>query len=370
MCGSHAYLHSQFTQFRSRLPCVNENGIAHVADIPQWLYPRYSRAIAGLGASANEEQIHQACQRLLAAWSSEGRHHHDIRHVCSLLTRLGEIISQTHHPHHVVVAAFYHGAVFSTEAAQTYTRNGGENEEESADFAREELRALGIEADQVEAIASLISHLKHRGESEIGIDLATLQDAHLGSLAVDPRRYAKYLDDVAAEYSHIPTRDFLEARREIARRLLSRKHLFHSPLGQKWEEPARENLTAEIGRINKRLDTLDQPARDTERPVTLDDGHTRSLPAITDPVETSTMSSLESIPDMDGPRHHDAALEAKKQAERDDIARRMRERMSQRGQVAPESAPSAATPEWVDDDTDSTSTDGSDSSGMEKEPEM
>ena len=66
----------------------------------------------------------------------------------------------------------------------------------------------------------------------------------------------KELEDLRAEYAHVPVDKFLAAREHILRKLLGRPRLFVSPLSERWEEPARQNLTAELARVEKELAKL------------------------------------------------------------------------------------------------------------------
>ncbi|MDO5724265.1 MAG: hypothetical protein Q4P33_07725 [Flaviflexus sp.] len=238
-------------------------------ELPQWLVPSYLRSAQAVGATADDKQIEAACLALLERWNSPERHHHDVRHLADMLKRLGTLAGETHHPDMVNLAAFYHGAVFSTSRRDTYTRNGGEDEVASAALARTELEALGIPEENIDRICDLITGMKIRsrkgGEDcektttsmeAIDIDLLALCDAHLGSLAANPQRYAKYLDEIAEEYGHIPKMAFFRARRKIVRRLLDRRRLFASPLGRQWENQARENLQAELERLERKIDQL------------------------------------------------------------------------------------------------------------------
>lgn len=81
-------------------------------------------------------------------------------------------------------------------------------------------------------------------------------------MAVEPQRYRSYREAVRAEYAHIPERDYVESRIAIITRLLARRRLFVSPFSLSWEEPARENLTAELSHLRARLRALEGPPAD------------------------------------------------------------------------------------------------------------
>lgn len=448
-------------------------------DYPQWLLPKYVRSARAAGATASEQEITAAGQRLLEMWASPTRHHHNLHHVCDVLSRVTTLAPETHNPDLVCLAAFYHGCVFSTAEKDTYTRNGGENEIESAAVAKDELSSLGLSTKSVDRVAELIIGLKKQPSeadpsatttlNAIDIDKLALRDAHLGGLAAGPQKYAKYLETVQAEYEHIPEEDFLRARQKIIGKLLARKHLFLSPLGRQWEVPARENLMAELGRVEAKLAKIapaipaeTEPPATWEHPVSgrIEDRASGSAPESASPssardshgdtgansgvgsdssseqdgalspeeykqkhpqaphslfeklsdleVEPSpehdplprplargairrpdNLSSLEDLPDEADPGSAPRELTPaeKKKAERNEIARRMQERLIRRQQMCnakkesgsdevpeldiapprhehrhPERSPrSASTPDWEEDD-------GSGRAGFEREP--
>lgn len=236
-------------------------------DVPQWLSQAYVRSVQAAGSSMPKQDLTAACTRLVERWSTSDRHYHGVQHVIDTLTRIETLLPSTHDPDLVRLAAWYHGVVFSVEAKDVYTRNGGEDEEASAAWAEKELKELGVDAERAARVATLIRCLRNR-ESEassretakftaIDVDGLALRDAHLGCLAVEPQRYRRYLEQIRAEYSSVPDIGFYRARRAIVHNLLHRRPLFITPLARAWEETARDNLEAENERLAKRLKELE-----------------------------------------------------------------------------------------------------------------
>ncbi|MCL3778118.1 MULTISPECIES: hypothetical protein [unclassified Actinomyces] len=227
-----------------------------VVDAPQWLLPAYVRSVRALGSTATTEQVHQAGERLIEMWASPDRRFHNLKHAIDMLARVDELADESHNPDVMRLAAWYHGCVFSSASEQTYCRNGGEDEEASAAYAREDLTALGVPERVTERVCALIINLKRHNLEQGDIDALALNDADLGTLAVDPQEYKRYRELVRQEYAHIPDGDYLRARLAIVSRLLARESLFCSPLGQRWEAAARENLEAERKRLEDGLAAL------------------------------------------------------------------------------------------------------------------
>ncbi|WP_297082290.1 hypothetical protein, partial [uncultured Demequina sp.] len=212
---------------------------------------------------APASQIDAAAHRLIERWTEPERRYHDVAHLVDLLQRVDELNQECHNLHAVRLAAWYHGAVFDAAESAAYARRGGEDEVASAEVAREDLAQLGVPADAVEAVADMVVGLaRHSGEAG-GVDAAVLSDADLAVLASDPQRYRSYLERVRDEYRHIPMADYVQARREIVDRLLSRDRLYTSPLGAGWERQARENLTAERARLDRELERAESLSTDS-----------------------------------------------------------------------------------------------------------
>ncbi|MFW2512258.1 hypothetical protein ACNI3K_00590 [Demequina sp. SO4-13] len=223
------------------------------SDFPSWLVSSFARAAEAVGATAAPEEIKEAARRLLARWSEPERSYHGVAHLVDLLQHVDELQQETHNANAVRLAAWYHGAVFNAAETAAYAKRGGEDEAASAEVARDELTALGVPEPTVEAVAALVAGLARHTAPADGGDSAVLSDADLAILASDPQRYRTYLTKVREEYAHIPAHDYLEARRAIVGRLLARSPLYTSPLGRGWERQARENLNAELARIQREL---------------------------------------------------------------------------------------------------------------------
>ena len=273
-----------------------------VIDAPQWLLPAYVRSVRALGASAPVEDIGQSGRALIEMWSSPDRHFHNLKHAINMLARVDELADESHDPDMIRMATWYHGCVFSSDVEEVIRGNGGEDETASAAFAEADLRHLGVPMETVKRVCSLIVNLKRHMLDEHDIDAQALIDADLGTLAVDPQTYAEYVRLLREEYSHIPMEEYLRGRLTIVSRLLDREHLFHSPLGERWEHAARENLSAEQRRLKEKLTKLitEQSGQDTQgaqevaKPF-IAQATARSFPAAAsaEPAATGNGSALE-----------------------------------------------------------------------------
>ncbi|EYR63104.1 hypothetical protein N866_02935, partial [Actinotalea ferrariae CF5-4] len=231
-----------------------------VTDAPQWLSQAFVRSCRAAGATAEQDEIDEVAHELLGRWTEPERHFHNLRHLTDVLMRVDELAEETHEPDLVRLAAWYHGAVFDAAERTSYAGRGGEDEQASAVLAREQLTGLGVPAASAERVAYLVTALRRHNPDPDDFDCAVLCDADLAVLAAEPQRYKAYLEDVRAEYAHLPVEAFVRARIRILERLTERPRLFVSPLGAAWEEPARQNTAAELHRLRKELGRIEAAA--------------------------------------------------------------------------------------------------------------
>ncbi|XAS67085.1 DUF4031 domain-containing protein [Micrococcaceae bacterium Sec5.7] len=177
---------------------------------------------------------------LLDRWGESHRKYHGRTHLLAVLEALDLLSEPTEPSRSVVLAAWFHDAV--------YRGTAGQDEEESARLAEDRLTAAGLPADQVEEVARLVllttAHQPDPGDD----DGALLCDADLSVLGGEPVAYSRYLAAVREDYAHIGDADFAAGRAAVVRQLLEVDPLFHSARARElWQDAARRNLQGELG---------------------------------------------------------------------------------------------------------------------------
>jgi predicted metal-dependent HD superfamily phosphohydrolase len=77
-----------------------------------------------------------------------------------------------------------------------------------------------------------------------------LCDADLAILGGDAEAYARYREQIRAEYHRIPEPDFRKGRAAILRDLLAQPRIYRTePAFERYEQAARANLAAEISAL-------------------------------------------------------------------------------------------------------------------------
>lgn len=176
---------------------------------------------------------------LLDRWGEEHRKYHGRTHLLAVLEALDRLSAPAQPPRTVLLAAWFHDAVYRGIA--------GEDEEESARLAEERLERAGLPADEVDEVARLVRMTAdHRPDPDDG-PAALLSDADLSVLGGDSAAYARYLAAVREDFAHIGDADFAAGRAAVVRHLLESDPLFHTDRGRElWEDTARRNLQGEL----------------------------------------------------------------------------------------------------------------------------
>jgi predicted metal-dependent HD superfamily phosphohydrolase len=176
---------------------------------------------------------------LLDRWSEPHRHYHGCTHLLSVLESLDLLTEPADPPHTVLLAAWFHDAVYQGIPRQ--------DEEESARLAEDRLSDAGLPDADMAEVARLVrltgDHRPEAGDS----DGALLCDADLSVLGGDPDEYARYLAAVRKDYAHVGDADFAAGRAAVVRRLLELDPLFHTGRAKElWLDAAQRNLKGEL----------------------------------------------------------------------------------------------------------------------------
>ncbi|MET1020882.1 MAG: DUF4031 domain-containing protein [Arthrobacter sp.] len=177
---------------------------------------------------------------LLDRWGEEHRQYHGRTHLLAVLEALDLLTEPADPPRPVLLAAWFHDAVYRGVA--------GQDEEESARLAEESLARAGLPPAEVDEAARLVRMTADHAPEAGDEGAALLSDADLSVLGGEPAAYARYLTAVRQDFAHIGDDDFAAGRAAVVRQLLQLDPLFHTQRGKAlWLDAARRNLRSELG---------------------------------------------------------------------------------------------------------------------------
>jgi predicted metal-dependent HD superfamily phosphohydrolase len=173
---------------------------------------------------------------LLAAYIGPDRYYHDLRHIAACLSQFAGVTEFAARPAEIVLAIWFHDAVYDTHAA--------DNEERSAANAAD---AIGGPAGQ--RVRDLVLATKHGAAAPDG-DAALLADIDLAILAAEPAAFWRYEAAIRSEYAWVPETVFRAGRAAILAGFLERDAIYRTPiLRDRCEAAARANLAASLARL-------------------------------------------------------------------------------------------------------------------------
>lgn len=175
---------------------------------------------------------------LLARYDESHRRYHTLQHLGECLDAFERERAHAQRPGEIALALWFHDAIYDLQAH--------DNEARSADWARDALRAAGIDEGAAQRVHDLILATKHDAQPT-GADARLLVDIDLAILGAPPARFAEYEAQIRAEYAHVPPDIFEPRRRLILARFLAREPLYQTPgLRARCEAQARINLGGAI----------------------------------------------------------------------------------------------------------------------------
>ena len=204
------------------------------------------RSWTSLFPPGDAPEVAAAGARLLAGYAQPHRRYHDLRHLAEVLARVDDLAPAAGDADLVRLAAWFHDVVYDPTRV--------DNEEASANLAREVLAGLDVPAGRCADVVRIVRLTATHDPAPGDDDGAVLCDADLAVLGSEPARYAEYRDDVRREYAHLPDAQFARGRAEVLHRLALRNPLFRTPAARsRWEARARANMSFELQQLSRAL---------------------------------------------------------------------------------------------------------------------
>jgi predicted metal-dependent HD superfamily phosphohydrolase len=193
-----------------------------------------------LGAPSGDEALHR---RLKACWSEPHRHYHTLQHLGECLSHFRAVRHMAAHPGEVALALWFHDAYYDP------TRS--DNEQRSADWARDSVLAAGLPVEVANRVHGLVMTTRHEVAVATDIDSQLLVDIDLSILGAEAKRFDESDLQIRREYAHVPEDQYREGRLRILGGFLARPRLYHTDyFFERLERRARENLKRALARLN------------------------------------------------------------------------------------------------------------------------
>ncbi|NML46309.1 N-methyl-D-aspartate receptor NMDAR2C subunit [Ramlibacter sp. G-1-2-2] len=180
--------------------------------------------------------------QLVAAYSEQQRHYHTLEHLRGCLAHFDAAGSLARHPAEVELALWFHDAVYEPQRK--------DNEERSAQWAHDSVRAAGCAPEVADRVRDLVLATKAHQAAGDDPDAALLLDIDLAILGASAARFDEYERQIRAEYAHVPEDEFRARRTQVLRSFLDRPRIFvTSAYHDALEQRARDNLRRSLASL-------------------------------------------------------------------------------------------------------------------------
>jgi predicted metal-dependent HD superfamily phosphohydrolase len=176
--------------------------------------------------------------RLIACYGEPHRQYHSMQHLDECFQRFAELRDLAEHPAEIEIALWFHDAIYEVKSH--------DNEQRSAQWAREAALSAGAANDAADRIHALVMATRHQALPQTS-DEQILVDVDLSILGADADRFDEYERQVRAEYAWVPGFVFRRKRREILGEFLARPRIYGTArFAASLETRARDNLRRSI----------------------------------------------------------------------------------------------------------------------------
>ncbi|WP_425957130.1 DUF4031 domain-containing protein [Xylanimonas sp. McL0601] len=237
-----------------RVPGHERAGAKRVALLTRW--QTLWEQEAGLPDAPESQdlypQIRAVGEELVLRWGEPHRVYHGRLHLTASLDALDALLAAAAgspaEARTARLALWFHDAVHDGEAER--------DEERSASFAAELLAPaaeVGLvtpaEVDEVARLVLLTASHDPAATDRLG---ALVSDADLAILGAPPGRYARYVQQVRAEYAEVPEARFRAGRAAVLDQLLALPTLFRTEAARaQWATQASANLSGELHSLRR-----------------------------------------------------------------------------------------------------------------------
>lgn len=216
-------------------------GLTHCQGSAEGPWPSEADWVAGWKAAGAVAPPVGGYPFIMAAYTEGHRHYHNQQHLAECLREWTPARHLSASPALVELALWFHDAVYDPAAS--------DNEERSADLARDWCDSAGLSVSVAATVSRLVMATKsHLPQGDP--DASLVVDVDLSILGRGPKRFAEYEAGIRQEYGWVPEEVFAVKRAEILQGFLTRDFIYANPwFRQRYESRARANLADSLRRL-------------------------------------------------------------------------------------------------------------------------
>lgn len=177
-------------------------------------------------------------KEIAANYSANSRHYHTLKHIENLFIQLSEVKDQIEDWDTILFSMFFHDIVYDVSC--------DDNEELSADFAKNRLHLISFPANKISKCISQITATKsHLVSNENDTNIFT--DSDLSIFGQNWNIYSEYIRQIRKEYSIYSDEVYNNGRKKVISHFLNMESIYKTEYFiTKFEKTAKANLSTEL----------------------------------------------------------------------------------------------------------------------------
>ncbi|WAC02499.1 hypothetical protein N7U66_01950 [Lacinutrix neustonica] len=189
---------------------------------------------------ASLEDIEDCYSLVVKHYSKPNRHYHNLNHIKSLISQIKQLSLTTYNENILINVAIFHDVV--------YVSDRKDNEQKSAEFARNWLSKLNMDDNTSQIICDIIRATSNHESNDFLTQLFI--DMDLSILGENELNYQKYISQIRKEHYKVPNYLYKIGRKRFLTKMLSRTFIFSTPkYYESLEKIARKNITNELNSL-------------------------------------------------------------------------------------------------------------------------
>lgn len=171
-------------------------------------------------------------ENVIKRYAEYHRTYHGLVHLCECLQRLRDIDCDGFHE--IALAILFHDAIYDVRRT--------DNEQQSAELAKQELRSIGMHPVVINRIEKMILLTKHDQEPDTQDEMLML-DIDLAIFGCGSGPIVEYDRQIRVEYIHIPNEIYFKKRKEVLQSFLNKDRIYHTQdFFYRYERSARVDI--------------------------------------------------------------------------------------------------------------------------------
>ncbi len=188
----------------------------------------------------DSSMLQKTFEQLSPIYTSPDRAYHNLAHIQACLAEFEAVRSLASNPTAMQTAIWFHDVIYDTHAH--------DNEERSADFAREQLQLAGADEALINTVVELILATKHN--QPVSGDAALLVDIDLAILGKPADEFDRYDAAIRQEYAWVSEEAYRAGRSKVLQSFLDRETIYQTEFFRnRYEVQARLNLQQALLRL-------------------------------------------------------------------------------------------------------------------------